>query len=74
MQKSLIYKKNKKKPTKLLLLNLLPAVTADQVKPGDWSARFYTKEVQPWMLMWFSGNVNADEMSGGGNPLLPEQR
>lgn len=31
------------------------------------------KEVQPWVLMWFSGNVYADELSGYANPLLPVQ-
>lgn len=30
----------------------------------DGTARFYTKEVQPRVLMCFSGNVYADELSG----------
>lgn len=40
---------------------------------SDRSARIYTKEVQLWMLMSFSGNAYADELSGCTNPLLPVQ-
>lgn len=39
----------------------------------NWRPSFHTRKTQPWVLMWFSGNMCAERMSGSSNLLLPVQ-